>query len=67
MSVYVNSCTANHFSSPPGHVVQSVVSLIADPGAVSLISAWPDTFMEIDCDLYSVVILLLPVIQQGLL
>ena len=52
----------------PGFVAQWVVSLIADPGDVSLIPAWPHTFTEIDCEIFSLVIdiLLLPLIQ-GLL
>ena len=33
-----------------GLVAQSVVSLIADPGVVSLIPAWPHTFVEIDLE-----------------
>ena len=49
-----------------GSVVQLVASLIADPGVVSL--AQPHSFMEIDHEIISKVILLLPlVIQEGLL
>ena len=53
----------------PGFVAHWVVSLIADPGDVSLIPAWPHTFMEIDCEMFSSVIdiLLLPLIQGLLL
>ena len=51
----------------PGPVVQSVVSLIADPGVMSLIPAWSYTFMEIDRGILSTVVLLLPLIQEGLL
>ena len=36
----------------PGPVVQSVASLIADPGVMSLIPAWPHTFVEIDYEIY---------------
>ena len=32
----------------PGPVAQSVASLVADPGVVSLIQAWPHTFVEIN-------------------
>ena len=47
--------------------MQSVASLIADPGVKSLIPAQPHTFMEIDHEIFSSVILLLPLIQEGLL
>ena len=43
------------------------VSLIADPGVVILISAQPHTFVETDREIFSTVILLLPLIQEGLL
>ena len=45
----------------PGHIAQSVASLIADPGF-----AHPHTFVEIDHEIFSTVILL-PLIQEGLL
>ena len=48
-------------------VVQSVASPTADPGVPSLIPAWYHTFVEIDHDQISMVILLLPLIQEGLL
>ena len=48
-------------------VVQFVASLIADPGFVSLIPALLHTFGEIDCEIFSMVILLHPLIQEGLL
>ena len=51
----------------PGPVTQSVVNLIADPGAVSLIPARSLTFFVIDHEIISMVILLLPLIQEGLL
>ena len=38
--------------------------LIADPGVVNLIPAWPHTFGEIDHKIFSTVILL-PLIQEG--
>ena len=47
--------------------IESVWSLIADPGVVSLILARPDTFVEIDHEIFSMVILLLLLIQEGLL
>ena len=46
------------------HVRQSVASLIADPGVVSLIPAPPHTFMEFDLELLSMVILLLSSSRQ---
>ena len=46
----------------PGPVAQSVVSPIADPGVMSLIQAWPHTFIEIDFEIFSMVIFLLPLI-----
>ena len=50
----------------PGPVAQSVENLISDPWAVSLILApRPHTFQEIDHEIFSVVILLLPLIQVG--
>ena len=48
-------------------VVQCVVSLIADPRAVSSIAAEPCTLVEIDCVIFSTLILLLLPIQDGLL
>ena len=47
-------------------VAQSVASLIADPGIVSLILAQPYAFMEFDHEIFSMLILLLPPIQEGL-
>ena len=51
-----------------GRVVQSVASLTSDPGIASLIPAPTNTFMEIDYEILiiSSVILLLPLIQEGL-
>ena len=48
---------------------QLVENLIADPGVVvvSLIPAQLHTFVEIDREISSTVILLLPLIQEGLL
>ena len=51
----------------PRTVEQWVGSLIADPGIVSLIPVRSHTFMEIDREIISMVILLLPLIQEGLL
>ena len=51
-------------SCSPSPVVQYVVSLTADPGVVSLISAQSHTFMEIDLEIFSSIILLLPLIQE---
>ena len=44
--------------SIPGHVVQSVACLTADPGIASSIPAWSHTFVEIDHEIISAVILL---------
>ena len=50
-------------SSEPGHVAQSVTclatdaSLIADPGVLSSILAWSHTYMKIDYEIISTVIL----------
>ena len=44
-----------------------MASLIADPGVVCLIPARPHTFVEIDHEIFSTVILLLAPIQEGLL
>ena len=50
----------------PGPEGQSVVSLIVDPEAISLILAWSHTFVEFDPEIVSTVILHLPLIQEGL-
>ena len=47
--------------------MQSVVRPIADPGIANSILAWPHTFAEIDHDIFSMVILHLRLIQEGLL
>ena len=49
--------------------MQSVASTIADPGVVRPILAWSKTFVEIDCEIhvYSTVILLFPLIKDGLM
>ena len=51
----------------PDPVVQMVTSLIADPGVRSSIPARFHTFVEIDHEIFSMVILLLPLIQEGFL
>ena len=51
----------------PGHVAQSVASLAADPGVASLIPVRSHTFVELYYEIISTVILLLPLIQEGLL
>ena len=45
---------------------QQVASLIAEPGVKSLILSWCHTSMEINHEIISTVILLLPLIQEGL-
>ena len=52
---------------PNDPVAQSVASVTVDPGVASLIPAWSHTFVEIDHEIISTVILLLPLIQEGLL
>ena len=49
----------------PGRVAQSVVSPIADPGFVSFLPTRPHTFVEIHREIFSTIILLLPLIQEG--
>ena len=44
-----------------------VASWIADPGVMSLISARPNTFVAIDCEILSKFVLLLLLFQEGLL
>ena len=51
----------------PGRVAQSATSLTNDPGVQSWIHAWSHTFMEIDHEILSTTILLLPLIQEGLM
>ena len=48
-------------------VAQSVMSLTADRGIASLIPAQSHTFLEIDHEIISMIILLLTLIQEGLL
>ena len=49
------------------HTPGFVGSLIADPGVVSLILARSHCLTKIDHEKFSMVILLLPLIQEGLL
>ena len=46
--------------------LQSVMSLIADPGVVRSILAWSHSFLEIDHEIFAMFILLVPLIQDGL-
>ena len=50
-----------------GRVAQSVASLTADSGIASSILARSHTFREIDHEIISTVILLLPLIQERML
>ena len=58
------SVTLNHYTSMMGRVAQSVTrlatdaSLTADPGVASSIPAWSHTFVEINHEIISTVILL---------
>ena len=51
----------------PGPIEQSVASPTADLGVASLIQAKSHNFVEIDDEIISTVILLLPLIQEELL
>ena len=53
------------FSHKPSPVAQSVASLTADLGVVSLINARSHTFLEIDHEIISMVILLLHWFKKG--
>ena len=46
---------------------KSIGSPTADPGISRLIPAWSHNFLEIDHEIISMVILLFPLIQEGLL
>ena len=46
--------------------MHSLASLILDPGVVSSIPARSHTFMEANYEIFSMFILLLPLIQEGL-
>ena len=50
-----------------GYVVQPVVSSIADQGVMSSIPTRPQPVVEFDHEIFSMVILLLLLIQEGLL
>ena len=50
-----------------GPIAQLVAGQIVDSGVVGSILARPHTFVEIDHEIFSVIILLLPLIQEGLL
>ena len=56
-----------HLSSLPGPVAQLVASPIADPRVVSSIPAWSYTFVDVNYEIFSMVILLLLLIQEGLM
>ena len=51
----------------PDPIAQSVASTTTDPGVRSLIPAQYHTFVKIDHEIIFTVILLLPLIQEGLL
>ena len=50
-----------------GSIAQSVASLTVDPWVPSSIPVWSHTFVEIDHEIISMVILLLTLIQEGFL
>ena len=57
--------TGSH--SAVGRIAQSVASQTAYPGVASSILAWSYTFVEIDYEIISTVILFITLIQEGLL
>ena len=61
------NCALTVTSIRPGLIAQSVLSWTADPGVASLILARSHIFMEIDHEIFSTVMILLPPIQDGLL
>ena len=64
--VYINPCCILP-KYQPGPEVQSVASPTADSGITSSIPTRFHTFVAIDHEIISTVILLLPLIQEGLL
>ena len=46
---------------------QSIGRMLVDRGVMCLIPAWPHTFVEVDNQIFSTVILLLQLINEGLL
>ena len=64
--VYINPCCILP-KYQPGPKVQSVASPTADSGIMSSIPTRFHTFVAIDHEIISTVILLLPLIQEGLL
>ena len=68
--VYSEDSNLNHseFALGPGRTCNPwICSLTVDPGAASSIPARSHTFLEIYHEIISTVILLLPLIQEGLL
>ena len=68
----LSSVVGNIFMPPaikktPGPIAQLVFSHFVDPGVMSLIQPLPHTLVEIDHEIYSRVILLLPLIQERML
>ena len=66
--MYLHACTYKDYQCliQLGAIAQSVGSLTAGPGIASSIQARFHTFVEIDHSIISMIILLLPVIQEGL-
>ena len=67
MTPQIIQWTIPHFLYKNSLVAQSVASLNADPGVASSFLAQSHTFMEIDHETITSVILLLPLIQERLL
>ena len=62
-----NLSSADNLRPVPGPIAQSGASPTAYQGVASSIPAWSHTIVEIDHEIISMVILLLPRIQEGLL
>ena len=65
--IHINCTYIYIYDYKPEPIGQSVVSVTADPGVASWIPVWSYTFGEIDHEIISMIILLLPPIQERLL
>ena len=63
--VSFGTCIFYYYLRPPCPVAQSVASPTTDPGVASSIPVGSNTFVEVDHEISSTVILLLPLIQEG--
>ena len=67
ITTYIKLSSEVHLVDQSHASTRQVVSPTADPGVPSLIPAQSHTFLEVDHEIISTVILLLPLIQEGLL